>query len=82
MAQVGPVSASASSNGLKAVAQKPYPRHIAIILDGNGRWAQQKGLSPRQGHEAGAKAVRKVVQQCLLHNISALTVSPPFSAIC
>ncbi len=40
------------------------PRHIAIILDGNGRWARQRGLSRIFGHEEGARAVRQSVEGC------------------
>ncbi len=39
-------------------------RHIAIIMDGNGRWAEQKGLKRVKGHEAGAKVVRNVTEFC------------------
>lgn len=40
------------------------PRHIAVIMDGNGRWAQRRGVSRAKGHEAGAKSVRAVVEAC------------------
>ncbi|MDQ1257529.1 MAG: undecaprenyl diphosphate synthase, partial [Candidatus Hydrogenedentes bacterium] len=40
------------------------PRHIAIIMDGNGRWAQRHGLSHEEGHEAGAKGVRAAIKAC------------------
>ncbi len=40
------------------------PRHIAIIMDGNGRWAQQRFLPRAVGHHAGVKAVRKIVELC------------------
>jgi undecaprenyl diphosphate synthase len=40
------------------------PRHLAIIMDGNGRWAQQHGVSRTAGHEAGAASVRAVVEAC------------------
>ncbi|MDD5227630.1 MAG: isoprenyl transferase [Methylococcales bacterium] len=40
------------------------PRHIAIIMDGNGRWAQQRFLPRAVGHHAGVKAVRKIVEYC------------------
>ncbi|NIQ95350.1 MAG: isoprenyl transferase, partial [Desulfuromonadales bacterium] len=36
---------------------KRLPRHVAIIMDGNGRWAKRQGVSRLKGHEAGAKAV-------------------------
>lgn len=40
------------------------PRHIAIIMDGNGRWANARGLPRALGHQAGAKAVRPIIEQC------------------
>jgi undecaprenyl diphosphate synthase len=43
---------------------KTVPRHIAIIMDGNGRWAKARGLSRIKGHEAGAQAVRECVEGC------------------
>ena len=50
------------------------PRHIAIIMDGNGRWAQQRFLPRTVGHRSGVGAVRKTVEQCLLKGISVLTL--------
>jgi undecaprenyl diphosphate synthase len=50
------------------------PRHIAIIMDGNGRWAQQRGLPRLQGHYEGRKATRRVVQACVDVKIEALSV--------
>ena len=41
-----------------------YPRHIAVIMDGNGRWAVQRGLERVRGHQQGATAVRKIVTEC------------------
>jgi undecaprenyl diphosphate synthase len=43
---------------------KTVPRHIAIIMDGNGRWAKSRGLPRIKGHEAGAEAVRECVEAC------------------
>ena len=40
------------------------PRHVAIIMDGNGRWARQRGLPRFAGHQAGAKTVRLIVEEC------------------
>ena len=40
------------------------PRHVAIIMDGNGRWAARHGVSREEGHEAGAKSVRATVEIC------------------
>jgi len=50
------------------------PRHVAIIMDGNGRWAQQRGWPRVRGHEEGAKAVRDVVTHCARLGIEALTL--------
>ena len=50
------------------------PRHIAIIMDGNGRWAKQKGLLRAIGHENGTKAVREVVEACAEINVPFLTL--------
>lgn len=46
------------------VSPSIIPRHIAIILDGNGRWAKQRGLSRIFGHEEGSRAVRQSVEGC------------------
>ena len=50
------------------------PRHIAIIMDGNGRWAEERGLARVKGHEAGAEAVRRTVDACGRWGIEALTL--------
>jgi undecaprenyl diphosphate synthase len=50
------------------------PRHVAIIMDGNGRWAQERGLPRFAGHKAGVEAVRAVVEQCVQLRIEVLTL--------
>ena len=45
-------------------SSKPIPRHIAVIMDGNGRWAKERGLPRIKGHEKGADAVRACVEAC------------------
>jgi len=50
------------------------PRHVAIIMDGNGRWAQARGLPRLKGHEAGAEAVRRVIRCCRDWGIRYLTL--------
>jgi undecaprenyl diphosphate synthase len=50
------------------------PRHIGIIMDGNGRWAKKRGLPRTAGHPAGVDAVRKVVQACGELGVSYLTL--------
>lgn len=50
------------------------PRHVAIVMDGNGRWAQKRWLPRVAGHKRGVDALRKTVQWCLDQHVSALTV--------
>src|SRR4051794_29431289 len=50
------------------------PRHIAIIMDGNGRWAKERGLPRIKGHEQGAAALRQVVEGCAELEVEFLTV--------
>ena len=50
------------------------PRHVAIIMDGNGRWARQHKLPRLSGHEAGRKSVKKVVQAAMVHGVRYLTL--------
>jgi undecaprenyl diphosphate synthase len=50
------------------------PRHIAIIMDGNGRWAGERGLPRSAGHQAGMASVREVVEGCLQTGVGVLTL--------
>lgn len=50
------------------------PRHIAIIMDGNGRWAKSKGLPRSAGHKAGAETVRNIVESCIELGVKHLTL--------
>ena len=50
------------------------PRHIAIIMDGNGRWASARGLPRVEGHRAGAKSVRSAVETCQQLGVEYLTL--------
>jgi undecaprenyl diphosphate synthase len=50
------------------------PRHVAIIMDGNGRWAKQRGLPRLEGHRAGAESVRAIVRACGELGIGYLTL--------
>jgi undecaprenyl diphosphate synthase len=50
------------------------PRHVAIIMDGNGRWAKQRGLPRVAGHRAGAEAVRRALQAAADHGVEVLTL--------
>ncbi len=82
------VMAVTSGRGLAMTANEPagpvstaptpgvvnLPRHVGIIMDGNGRWARQKGLPREVGHEHGADAVRRVVRAARALGIEALTL--------
>ena len=57
-----------------ATANLNIPRHIAIIMDGNGRWASERGLSRSAGHRAGAESVRRVVEACNEFGVQYLTL--------
>ncbi len=50
------------------------PRHVAIIMDGNGRWAKQRSLDRLQGHRQGVKAIERVLQACLDLHLPYLTL--------
>ena len=50
------------------------PRHLAIIMDGNGRWAKSQGLPRVRGHEAGADSVREIVRTCRELGVEVLTL--------
>lgn len=50
------------------------PQHIAIIMDGNGRWAKQRGLPRSRGHIQGAQSVRNVVESCVKLGVKQLTL--------
>ena len=52
----------------------PIPRHIAIIMDGNGRWAKARGLPRAAGHKAGVQSVREAVRACGELGVKALTL--------
>jgi undecaprenyl diphosphate synthase len=50
------------------------PRHIAIIMDGNGRWATARGLPRHAGHKAGVEPVRMSIRECMRNHVEALTL--------
>ena len=56
------------------IDKKTLPKHIAIIMDGNRRWADKKGLTPTQGHEAGAKNLENIVKHCRQIGVKHITV--------
>ena len=50
------------------------PKHVAIIMDGNGRWAEKKGSARIVGHKAGVETVRSVIQTCVEKGIQVVTL--------
>ena len=55
-------------------ARVAVPRHVAIIMDGNGRWAGERGLPRLAGHRAGTKNIRRIVESCVEHGVAVLTI--------
>jgi undecaprenyl diphosphate synthase len=66
--------ASGSSNQPLLPPAAELPRHVAIIMDGNGRWARKRLLPRHAGHREGVKAVRRIVEACKARGIEALTL--------
>ncbi len=67
-----PAAAPEGAKGLDG--GRTVPRHVAIIMDGNGRWAQQRGLPRVGGHRAGAEAVRRALQAAADRGVGVLTI--------
>src|SRR5205823_11040876 len=61
-------------NVFHPAARPPLPRHVAIIMDGNGRWAKRRGMPRIEGHRKGAGAVRAVVRASREIGLGALTL--------
>ena len=59
---------------IEKINKDNLPKHLAIIMDGNGRWAKQKGLLRAFGHENGTKSVRLTVETCAKLGIKNLTL--------
>jgi undecaprenyl diphosphate synthase len=61
-------------DALAAVPRERWPRHIAIIMDGNGRWAQRQSLPRIEGHRRGVASVRRTTEECARLGIEQLTL--------
>jgi undecaprenyl diphosphate synthase len=69
------VNSAAAPEGERETSDRSgVPRHVAIIMDGNGRWAKQRGLPRAAGHRAGAEAVRRALQSAADHGVEVLTI--------
>ena len=60
--------------GATSAGQGGGPRHVAIIMDGNGRWAAKRGLPRAAGHRAGAEAVRRILKAAVKQGVEVLTL--------
>jgi undecaprenyl diphosphate synthase len=74
-----PLTSARDSETLKRLAdaglrEERLPRHIAVIMDGNGRWAHQRGLPRAQGHLRGVDSVRSTIEECCRLGIEQLTL--------
>ncbi len=67
-------SASAPEGAARTAGGTKAPRHVAIIMDGNGRWARNRGLPLVAGHKGGAEAVRRTMQAAVDHGVEVLTL--------
>jgi undecaprenyl diphosphate synthase len=68
------VAPSGSNSSSKEVGEGKVPGHIAIIMDGNGRWAKQRGLPRSAGHRAGTDNIRRVIESAVEHGVKMLTL--------
>ncbi|MGI8706228.1 MAG: polyprenyl diphosphate synthase [Sphingomicrobium sp.] len=69
-----PIAAAAEGAAALAGDGGAVPRHVAIIMDGNGRWAKQRGLPRAAGHKAGAEAVRRTLEAAADAGVEVLTL--------
>ena len=56
------------------IRQGNIPQHIAIIMDGNGRWAMERGLPRTNGHQAGVETVKRITEECVRLGVKFLTL--------
>ncbi len=64
---------AAAKNEAPTVAGR-VPRHVAVIMDGNGRWAKARGLPRLSGHRAGTEALRRTIEACIQFKVEILTI--------
>ncbi|CAN6841240.1 unnamed protein product, partial [Brassica oleracea] len=72
--EMAPFTAAEEENLPEGLQPELMPKHVAVIMDGNGRWAKNKGLQPWDGHRAGVEALREIVELCGKWGIQVLTV--------
>ena len=69
-----PLSDSSKETAAESGGARSSPRHVAIIMDGNGRWARARGLPRTAGHNRGAEAVRRTVKAAIKAGVQYLTL--------
>lgn len=67
------MSEDTNTNGL-GIPPEEVPRHVGIIMDGNGRWAQERGLPRLAGHRAGTENLRRILRACVEFGVETLTI--------
>lgn len=67
-------ASSASASPTVGLDPARTPGHVAVIMDGNGRWAQERGLTRSEGHAAGTENIRRVIEHCGERGIGTLTL--------
>lgn len=73
MADLSPQAVAAARAEL-GISDEQFPRHVAVIMDGNGRWARSRGLPRTSGHAEGARNVRRIVTESVRLGLEALTL--------
>jgi len=68
------MTTSPATSDVLAVPPQRRPRHIAVIMDGNGRWARRQGLPRIEGHRRGVASVRRTVEECARLHLDQLTL--------
>ncbi len=71
---MGVAPLATAGQGTKPARDEGMPRHVAIIMDGNGRWASRQGLPRLMGHQAGVSTVRRITEACANRGIEVLTL--------
>ncbi len=71
---IPPSAASLQPSTTASVVENVSPKHIAIIMDGNGRWAKRQGKQRTFGHRAGAKTAREIIEHCARLHLKQLTL--------
>lgn len=65
---------NATSTAESELDPSRVPSHVAIIMDGNGRWAKERGLPRIAGHRAGTENIRRIVESCIRHGVRHLSI--------